>query len=61
MNYFRGLTVTACLVTTPLLLAAPHPIHDDKGAVNWKATYKEAIALAQKTGKPIFIEGSIEN
>jgi hypothetical protein len=61
MNYFRGLTVAVCLTALAPTLAGPHPNHDDKGAVNWRPTYKGAIEVAQKTGKPIFLEGSILN
>ena len=61
MNYFRGLTVAVCLAALAPALAGPHAIHDDKGAVNWKPTYKAALDLAMKTGKPVFIEASIDN
>jgi hypothetical protein len=35
--------------------AAPHPYHDDGGAINWRPTWAAAIDLSKKTGKPLFI------
>jgi hypothetical protein len=43
-----------------LAAAAPHPFHDDGGAINWKPTWQIAVQTAQRTGKPLFIEAGRE-
>jgi hypothetical protein len=43
-----------------LVVAAPHPVHNDGGAVNWKLNWNEVVALAKKTGRPILLHGSHE-
>ena len=40
--------------------AAPHPFDDDAGNVNWRPSIAAALQLAQKTGKPLFIEACKE-
>jgi thioredoxin-related protein len=41
--------------------AAPHPFHDDGGAVNWKWSLATALDASKKTGKPIFIDACRES
>jgi hypothetical protein len=36
----------------------PHPFFDDSGNVNWRPTYAQALAQAQKAGRPIFVDAS---
>lgn len=38
--------------------AAPHPFHDDGGAVDWQLNFSAAMQLARRTGKPILLEAS---
>lgn len=49
--------VTAC---GPIAAAAPHPYDDDAGNINWRPNFAAAVQLAQKTGKPLFIEACRE-
>jgi hypothetical protein len=54
----RLLVALAALFTTAIfemVSAAPFPVYDDGGVVNWKLSYAQAQSLAQKAGKPIFI------
>ena len=48
------------LATVGLAGAAPHPFHNDDGAVRWQPTYAAALQAALRTGKPIFIEAGRE-
>lgn len=48
-------------VITGLASAAPHPFHDDGGAVNWKSSLAAAQEASKLTGKPIFIEAARES
>lgn len=52
----RPLTGVLLLAATGLAYAAPHPFHDDGGAVNWKPSWRAALEAAQRAGKPIFLE-----
>ena len=54
------LVAVSWLAVAGLAAAAPHPFHDDGGAVNWKPTWQLALQTAQKTGKPLFIEAGRE-
>ena len=39
--------------------AAPHPFHNDGGAVNWQS-WPAGLVMAQKAGKPVFLEAGRE-
>src|SRR5262249_27649784 len=54
----RLLIALAALLTTAVFemaSAAPFPLFDDGGVVNWKLSYAQAQSLAKKSGKPIFV------
>jgi len=51
------LLLIAALATPSFVLAAPHPVHDDGGAVNWRLTWKDTVDQARKTGRPILLQG----
>jgi hypothetical protein len=52
-----GVVALAGLAILELASAAPHPFYDDGGAVHWRP-YQQAFVLAQKYGRPVFIEVS---
>jgi len=48
----------ASMVVSLVLLAAPQ--QSEKKEAKWLTSYKEAVALAAKEGKPLVIDGSRE-
>ena len=55
-----ALTVAAGLLALPAA-AAPHPHYDNGSSVNWKLNLKAALDVAARTGKPVFVDVSIDN
>jgi hypothetical protein len=55
-----GWALAAGLAVVGSAGAAPHPVHDDGGAVNWRPDLAAALRLAQTSGKPVFIEAGSE-
>jgi len=55
-----GLTALFGMALLQLALAAPHPFYDDAGAIKWRP-WPQALAIAQQTGRPIFLEVSKDN
>jgi hypothetical protein len=56
MRLAMRLAFFVALVGGQTAAAAPHPFNDDAGNVNWRPSVAAALQLAQKTGKPLFIE-----
>jgi hypothetical protein len=55
-----SLFVPLCFCLAGPAAAAPHPYHDDGGAVNWQPNLAAAMKAAQASGKPLFVEGGRE-
>ena len=61
MIRFSGfLMLVVGLIGFAVALGAPHPLHDDGGAVNWRQNMRAALEAAQRSGKPIFLEAGRE-